>query len=136
MNKVLLMGKVIKDIDLKSSSTGLSVAKVNMQCFNDGNSKSYVYVTCIFWKDVAENINVKAKKGDKIFVEGRLNLNKSQSKEGNNYYTLEVVGEKFELMSNGEQETNNQNYKPQQTTNYQNYDASDVLTYDDDDIPF
>lgn len=136
MNRIILSGVVDKDFDLKSSSTGLSVVTLPMKCYNDDSKKSFLFINCIFWRENAENIAAKVSKGTELLLEGKLNIRSGTAKDGKKYYNMEVIGEKFELISNGKQETNNQNYKPQQTNNYQNYDASDVLIYDDDDIPF
>lgn len=134
MNKVILSGKIEKDFELKSTPSGLSVVSFQMKCFNDDNKKSCVYVNCVLWRENADQLASKAKKGTEIILEGRLNLKTTETKDGKKNYSMEVVGEKFEIISSSgtSYNTSNNNNNYNYNANYQ----SNELDFDDDDVPF
>lgn len=134
MNKVILSGVVDKDFDLKSSSTGLSVVTLPMKCYNDDSKKSFLFINCIFWRENAENIAAKVSKGTELLLEGKLNIRSGTAKDGKKYYNMEVIGEKFEIISSSgtSYNTSNNNNNYNYNANYQ----SNELDFDDDDVPF
>ena len=132
-NKVLLMGNLTRDPELKRTSSDMAVAQlsiaVNRQ-YKDRNGeqvKETTYVDCEAWGRTAEVMSQYLGKGKPVFVEGRLKLDQWQDKDGNNRSKLKMVVEKFEFIDS----KGNQTSAPPSTD-----EATVPPTPSDDDIPF
>lgn len=108
-NKVLLMGNLTRDVQLKSTSGGQSVAEIGLALnrkykTKDGQDREEVtYVDCECWGPRAEVIAKYFSKGKPIFIEGRLKLDQWESKEGEKRSKIRVVIENFQFVgSRGE----------------------------------
>lgn len=128
MNRIILSGVVDKDFDLKSSSSGLSVVTLPMKCYNDDSKKSFLFINCIFWRENAENIAAKVSKGTELLLEGKLNIRSGTAKDGKKYYNMEVIGERFEVLSSST--------KVKESYQEPSYESGETLDYNDDDLPF
>jgi len=103
-NRVFLMGNITRDIELKSTSGGQSIANIGLAVNRrwvgaDGEKKEdTTFVDCEAWGKTGENIAKFFSKGRPIFIEGRLKLDTWQDKEsGANRSKLKVVVEGFEF---------------------------------------
>lgn len=109
VNKVLLMGNLTRDPQLSylPSQTpvvefGLAVNRVFKK--QDGTEgKETCFVDCQMFGKRAEAIQKYVKKGDPLFVEGRLKLDQWQDQDGNKRSRLRVFVENFEFLSRGGQ---------------------------------
>ncbi len=131
-NKVLLMGNLTRDPELKQTPSSQSVAQIGIALnrkFKDreGNMREETtYVDCEAWGRTAEVMAQYLSKGKPVFVEGRLKLDQWQDKEGNNRSKLKVVIESFQFIdSKGGQSST----PPSQTQTPQTAPPAD-------DIPF
>ena len=104
-NKVLLMGNLTRDVELKyTPAANMAVANIGIAVnrrykAGDGELKEEVtFVDCEAWGSTAENISKYFSKGKPIFVEGRLKLDQWQDKEGGNRSKLKVVVENFQFV--------------------------------------
>ncbi len=103
-NKVLLMGNLTRDPQLKQTPNNLSVAEIGLACnrkfkSKDGEMREEVtFVDCEAWGRTAETMAKYLSKGKPVFVEGRLKLDQWQDKEGNNRSKLRVVIESFQFI--------------------------------------
>ncbi len=103
-NKVLLMGNLTRDVELKYTPSNMAVANIGIAVNrkykgNDGEMKEEVtFVDCEAWASTAENISKWFSKGKPIFLEGRLKLDQWQDKEGGNRTKLKVVVENFQFV--------------------------------------
>ncbi|HJN72140.1 MAG: single-stranded DNA-binding protein [Phycisphaerae bacterium] len=103
-NKVLLMGNLTRDPQLKQTPNNMSVAEIGLACNRkfkgkDGEMREEVtYVDCEAWGRTAETMSKYLSKGKPVFVEGRLKLDQWQDKEGNNRSKLRVVIESFQFI--------------------------------------
>ena len=125
MNRIILSGVVDKDFDLKSSSSGLSVVTLPMKCYNDDSKKSFLFINCIFWRENAENIAAKVSKGTELLLEGKLNFRSGTAKDGKKYYNMEVIGERFEVLSSST--------KVKESYQEPSYESGETLDYNDDE---
>lgn len=108
VNKVILVGNLGKDPEVRFTGGGTPVAS-----FSIATSSSYKDKTTGDWKETTEWHNVVAwqrlaeiardylKKGNKVYVEGRLQTRKWQDKEGKDRYTTEVVCNELVMMGGG-----------------------------------
>ena len=105
LNKVMLIGNVTRDPEIKYTPKGSAVADVglaiNRTYTNQGGEKveEVTYVDVELWGRLAEIANEYAKKGRPIFVEGRLRIDSWEDKQsGQKRNRLKVVGEAMQLL--------------------------------------
>src|SRR5690606_12075777 len=103
-NKVLLMGNLTRDVELKYTPSNMAVANIGLAINRrykgkDGELKEETtFVDCEAWGYTAENMAKFFSKGRPIFIEGRLKLDTWQDKDGSNRSKLKVVIEAFEFV--------------------------------------
>jgi single-strand DNA-binding protein len=103
-NKVLLMGNLTRDVQLKSVAGGQSVADLAIAVnrkfkLKDGTEKEEVtYVDCECWGPRADVIAKYFSKGKPIFIEGRLKLDSWDDKDGQKRSKMRVVIEDFQFV--------------------------------------
>jgi single-strand DNA-binding protein len=103
-NKVLLMGNLTRDVQLKSTSGGQSVAEIGLAInrkykTKDGQDREEVtYVDCECWGPRADVIAKYFSKGKPIFVEGRLKLDSWEDKDGQKRSKMRVVIDDFQFV--------------------------------------
>lgn len=110
INKVLVMGNIVRDIELKALPSGNKVASfsiaTNRRYTHDGVKKEEVeYHNVTTFGKQAEVIAQYCKKRDSIYVEGRL-ATRSWEKDGVKHYRTEVVMENFQFGSKAKVEEN------------------------------
>ena len=105
LNKVMLIGNVTRDPELKYTPKGTAVAEVglavNRTYSTDGGEKreETTFIDVTFWGRQAEIAGEYAKKGRPIFVEGRLQLDSWEDKQsGQKRSRLRVVAENIQLL--------------------------------------
>lgn len=103
LNRVFLAGHITRDIDLRTTQSGKQVAKfgmaVNREWTQDGVKKQEVcYVDLTAFGRPAEVLNQHLRKGSPLFVEGRLDFQSWQDKEGGKHSKLAVVVEHFQFI--------------------------------------
>lgn len=132
-NKVILMGNLTRDPELKQTPSNQSVAQIGLAINRkykgrDGDMKEETtFVDCEAWGRTAETMSKYLAKGRPVFVEGRLKLDQWQDKDGNNRSKLKVVIDTFQFVDS----RGNQTGQSQQPAA-----ATATLTPQDDDIPF
>lgn len=104
-NKVLLMGNLTRDIEVRHLPSGQAVGNVGLAVNRkfktaDGELREEVtYVDCEAWGKTAENMAKFFSKGRPIFIEGRLKLDTWQDKtDGSNRSKLKVVIDNFQFV--------------------------------------
>lgn len=105
-NKVILMGNLVRDVEVRSLPGGTSVAALGIAVnrkWRDGASgemrEEVTFVDCEAFGKTAENIARFFAKGKPIFVEGRLKLDTWKDKaDGSNRSKLKVIVESFEFV--------------------------------------
>lgn len=98
INKVILVGNLGQDVEIRSTQSGDSIATINIatsESWTDRNSgqkqeKTEWHRVVLFGK-LADIANQYLHKGSKVYVEGKLQTRKWQDKQGNDRYTTEVV---------------------------------------------
>lgn len=105
VNKVILLGHVGKDPDIRYSQSGTAVANFSLattERWKDKNTGEKQERTewhrCTAWGRSAEVIGEYVKKGSPLFVAGKLQTRKWQDKEGVDRYTTEIVVDEFQLL--------------------------------------
>ena len=118
LNHITIMGRLVRDPELRSTKTGTSVANFTVAVDRDfsGEEKQTDFIECIAWKGTAEFVNKYFRKGSMIVLCGSLQSRKWQDRDGNNRVSWEVVaqsvyfGEAKRDVPNAAQATYQQNY--------------------------
>jgi single-strand DNA-binding protein len=105
-NKVILLGNLTRDIELRNTQGGTALAKfgmaINRKWTQNGEQKeSTCFVDLTAWGRQAEVLNQYVKKGSQLFVEGRLEFSTWEAEGGGKRSKLEVVVENFQFVGSG-----------------------------------
>jgi len=117
MNKVILVGRLCRDPDVKNTTTGRSVVTftlaVDRRFKNKDGQKEADFIPIVFWGKQAELVGQYLSKGSQIGVTGRLQVRSYDADDGQRRYVTEVVGEELTFLStkpqNSAPRTNNDN---------------------------
>lgn len=149
-NKVLLMGNLTRDVEMKQIGSGQSVANIGLAVSRKFKTQSgedreeTTFVDCEAWGKTAEVMAKYLSKGRPVFIEGRLKLDTWQDKnDGSNRSKMRVVVEGFQFINSGQGQGGgggegggrgaSQPKRPAQESSYDDYAESQVSP---DDIPF
>ena len=106
-NKVFLMGRLTKDPELRYTAGGAPVANLRMAINRVYQSQSVekkeevCYVTVVVWRKQAEAAGEYLKKGDPLFVEGRLQSKSWETEDKQKRTVLEVVADRVQFLNRG-----------------------------------
>lgn len=142
MNKVILIGHLTKDVELKTTPTGLSVASFSIATNksvkkNDQWEKVAQFHNLVAWRHTAEALAKYNKKGSKVAVFGELQTRSYDDKQGVKRYVTEVVVNEVEFMNQANQSNNNQEYsQPAPQDNYSQPENNEEDEIKVENIPF
>ena len=106
MNRAILFGRLTKDVDLRTTPSGRSVAMltlaINRPATKDGN-KEADFIPVVLWGKTAEAVARYVHKGQRLLVEGRIQVRSYDGKDGQKRYATEVVADKAEFIDKSEQ---------------------------------
>ena len=111
LNRVILIGRLTKDIEIKKTNSGLSVTSftvaVNRRTSN-GNEADFI--NCTAWRNTADFLGKYASKGNLVSVEGRIQTRNYQNNEGRTVYVTEVVCDSAQLLESRAQRDGSSSY--------------------------
>lgn len=148
VNKVILLGNVGKDPEIKFATSGTAIASFSIATSERFKDKSGEWQDRTEWHaltafgKVAEIIRDYVKKGSKLYVEGSLRTSSWDDKQsGQKRYKTEVVVSDISLLSGRDENSGGGNYSRSNTASYDQRPSSpDDLAHSteitDDDIPF
>ena len=94
-NNVVLIGRLVRDVDLRQTSTGKEMTyftlAVNRNFKNEQGEQAADFIGCVAYGKTAENMARFLSKGSLIAVEGRISTRSYQAKDGKTVYVTEVV---------------------------------------------
>ncbi|MGN0611603.1 MAG: single-stranded DNA-binding protein [Ruminiclostridium sp.] len=97
-NKVIMMGRIVTDLELKTTPTGVSVLSfriaVDRRFQTKGEERKSDFFTVVTWRNEAEFISRYFAKGRMILVEGELQTRSYVDKNGNNAYVTEIIADR------------------------------------------
>jgi single-strand DNA-binding protein len=138
LNKVMLIGNLGKDPEVRFTASGQAVASFSLATSEKFKGKSGEWEertewhNITLWGKLAEIAGEYLSKGKTIFVEGRLQTRKWQDKSGNDRYTTDIVGDKMQMLSpKGEKSGGDNSNAPKN-----NSSSYEEPPFQDDDIPF
>lgn len=142
VNKVILVGNLGRDAELRYTPGGAAVATLNMattEVYKDreGQKKEDTqWHRVILWGKTAETLQDYLTKGKQIYVEGKLQTRKWKDKDGNDRYTTEVRGDRVVLLSGGGRGGDSGGTERAESTTTTPAESSGTVELTDDDIPF
>lgn len=102
INRVVLIGRLTKDAELRYTGSGTAVATftlaVNRQFTNDQGEREADFISCVLWRKAAENFANFTHKGSLVGVEGRVQTRNYENNQGQRVYVTEVVADNFSLL--------------------------------------
>jgi single-strand DNA-binding protein len=141
VNKVILIGNLGKDPDLRNFEGGNVVANFTMattEVYRDKNGtkvEQTEWHNIAIWGKLAEIAGKILRKGAKVYIEGRIKNRSWEDREGNKRHTIEIVAENFTLLDrrtgNGTGQAGQNDYEMSHSTP----DAEKEMSVDDD-LPF
>lgn len=139
MNKVTLIGRLTKDIDLKYTNSQMAIGRFTLainrkmtkekrQEAERNNLPTADFIGCIAFGKTAETLSHYVGKGNQLAIEGHIQTGSYENKEGQRIYTTDVIVDGFTFIdardkSGGDSEVQDQNY-------------DGFFPVNNDDIPF
>ena len=115
MNKVILIGRLTKDPELKKTNSGLSYVQfnlaVNRNYTNKSGEKQADFINCVVWRTQADNLVKYIRKGGLIGIEGEIQTRTYDDKNGIKKYITEVLCNSIEFLESKSQQSKT-NYDP------------------------
>ena len=103
MNKVILLGNLTKDPELKTTTNELSVVKFTLaiprKFKNAQGEKEVDFLNVVAWRTLADNCGKYLKKGSKCSVVGTVQNRSYEAQDGTKRYITEIVAEEVEFLS-------------------------------------
>jgi single-strand DNA-binding protein len=138
LNKVMLIGNLGKDPEVRFTASGQAVASFSLATSEKFKGKSgdweerTEWHNITLWGKLAEIAGEYLSKGKTIYVEGRLQTRKWQDKSGNDRYTTDIVGDKMQMLSAKGERSSSTSGSSAGMSSMQNEEPP----FQDDDIPF
>ncbi len=134
INRVVLVGRLTKDPELKYTPSGIAVTRftlaVNRPFTNQQGQREADFVNCIAWRKQAENISNFLRKGSLAGIDGRIQTSNFDGKDGNRVFMTEVVAGNNQNNIPPTQQGGNSNYSNSNFNEHPNFYPND------DDLPF
>lgn len=127
MNKVILMGRLTRNPELKQLASGTLVANFTLAVsrrFKSEGQPEADFISIVAWGKTAEFVNNYFKKGQQVAVTGRIQVRQWDDKEGKRRYLTEVVAEEVYF---ADSKKDNDSNKSQSEKDYESFD---------DNLPF
>jgi single-strand DNA-binding protein len=96
LNKIILMGRLTREPELRTTQSGVSVATFTLAVerdFQRGEERQTDFIDIVAWRGTADFVHKYFRKGQLVAVTGRLQSRKWEDKEGNKRVSFEVVTE-------------------------------------------
>lgn len=118
MNKWTGTGRLTKDVELATTSNGVSVARftiaVNRRFTNADGEREADFINCVAWRKTAEILAKYCQKGDRIGVVGELQTRSYEAKDGSKRYLSEIIVEEIDFLEKKKEDEKTQS-KPHLT---------------------
>lgn len=133
INSVVLVGRLTRDIELRKTQSGLSVASFTIACDRrlsqeqkNNNEQSADFINCVAWRGSADFLGQYSHKGDTVGVEGKIQT-RSYDRDGQRVYVTEVLANSVNLLHSKQtvQSQEQAPYEPQPTQEQKPQQMSD-----------
>ena len=152
INRVVLVGRITKDPELRKTQSGLSTVSFTVACnrrfTSQGQEPQADFINCVAWRQTADYMANYVKKGALLGVEGRIQTRNYEDQTGKRVYVTEVVCDSVQTLvrRNTEGQSNyqpsyqasapadNSCYTPDSPTSYDNDFSTETLDIASDDL--
>ena len=97
MNKVMLIGRLTRDPDIKATTTGMTVASFSL-AVNRRKKDEADFINCKAFDKTADVVSKYCQKGKQVCVLGRIQTGSYENREGRKVYTTDVMVDELELL--------------------------------------
>ncbi|MBR7796841.1 MAG: single-stranded DNA-binding protein [Bacillota bacterium] len=153
LNRVVLVGRLTKDPDLRYTPSGVAVANftlaVNRPFSNQQGNREADFINCVVWRRPAENLANFMKKGSMVGVDGRVQTRRFEGQDGKTVFVTEIVADSVQFLeskgtsqgggqdTSGFQPNRNQNqFEPNRNQEDPFKNNGEPIDISDDDLPF
>lgn len=133
LNKVMLIGNVGKDPEVRHLEGGSVMARLSLATTERYRDKSgemqeqTEWHNIVCWRSLAERCEKYVKKGSQLFIEGRLRSRSWEDKSGQMKYTVEIVADTLQILGRKQDDSAAVNTQP---------NIQEIIPQDDGDLPF
>ena len=103
MNQVVLVGRLVKDVEIVELDNGKKCCELSLAVSrNYKNSEGKVdtdFIDCVMWDNIASKVSEYCKKGDCVGIRGILQSSSYKDKDGNSKYRMQVVADRVTFLS-------------------------------------
>lgn len=142
INTITLMGRLVADPELRTTTSGLSVARfriaVDRAYAKSGEERQTDYINIVAWRQSADFVCRYFKKGQMIALTGSLQSNNYEDRDGNKRTSYEVVADRISFCGSKSESGGSSSYPTEQAAPaLKTASASDFEEIaDDEDLPF
>ena len=153
MNNVCLIGRLTRDPELRTTSSGLSTCTVTIAVdsprTDEAGNRAADFISVVFWRGTADTVCKYCKKGTEIGVTGRISSRSYDAQDGSKRYVTEVVANSMQMLRRPQNEGGSSYSEPRvdyqmnndiETTSSVEKDPfegmANEVTLSDDDLPF
>ena len=141
INRVILVGRLTRDPDIRKTQSGLSVANFTLACDRrysggKGQDKQTDFINCVAWRQSADFLGQYGRKGALVGVDGRIQVDSYDDKVGNKTYKTTVQCDDVKLLSGYGNKTERASNVPETNPLNDYMSGEPVLEISSDDLPF
>lgn len=141
MNKVILIGRLARDPEMRTTGSGVAVTRftvaVSRPFASQGGERGTDFISCIAWRRQAENIAKYCTKGSQVAVEGRIQTGSYDGPDGTKRYTTDIVADNVTFLgSKGSADASNASISQDTPVFQDNYETTDAPTTNIGEDPF
>ncbi len=152
MNKVILIGRLARDPEMRTTMSGTNVTRFTLAVsrpYQDQNGeRSADFINCVAWRKQAENIAKYCTKGSQVAIEGRIQTGSYDAQDGSKRYTTDIICDNCTFLGTKSNDnsfgTNEANHFGESEASMPTSDISEdpfkdfgeEIALSDDDLPF
>lgn len=142
LNKVVLIGRLTRDPELRYTSGGIAVTRftlaVDRSFTNQQGEREADFIPIVVWRGQAESSAKYLAKGRLVGVSGRIQTGSYETPEGQRRYTTEVVADEVQFLDWGDKNTNrsSESNNPKENSYDDQTNDFEPLADGDDELPF
>ena len=141
INRVVLVGRLTKDVEVRKTTTGLSVCGFTVACdrnrsrSDENGQQTADFINCTAWRQTADFLGMYAKKGAMVGVDGRIQTRSYDGQDGRRVYVTEVVADTVQLLESRAQsqaraqQSQQSSFQQPYQQNPQSYAQNDYSSY-------
>lgn len=148
LNRVVLIGRLTRDPELRYTSTGIAVTRFTVACdrkfTNQDGEREADFIPVVTWRGLAEAVANYTRKGSLVGLEGRLQVRSYENQEGRTVWVTEVIADDVRFLepknrtetTTAAQPAQPAQSRPAQTKQRDPFGDGKQINIPDDDFPW